>query len=85
MIVWILVGLFSFVAIGCYSVSNSTSPTSGYTTGFIQCEDLRPEVCTQNYVPVCGELNDGSWTTYSNACSACSDMNVVRDHPDPCP
>jgi hypothetical protein len=42
----------------------------------IPCEDPRPEVCTQHYDPVCGEREDGSRETYSNACAACSDPRV---------
>ena len=41
------------------------------------CIDPRPQVCTMNYLPVCGILEDNSKKTYSNACSACSDGNVV--------
>jgi hypothetical protein len=36
------------------------------------CEEPRPEICTQDYVPVCGQLDDLRQVTYSNACSACS-------------
>jgi hypothetical protein len=84
MIVWILAGFFSLVTIGCASVSNNASPTGGSTADFIRCEEPRPEVCTQAYVPVCGELTDGSRRTYSNACSACSDTNVSVYRLDPC-
>ena len=41
------------------------------------CADPRPQMCTMNYLPVCGVLEDNSQKTYSNACSACSDGNVV--------
>ena len=37
------------------------------------------------YVPVCAELEDGSRKTYSNACSACSDKDVVKYQLNPCP
>jgi hypothetical protein len=50
----------------------------------ISCEDPRPDVCAQNYLPVCGALDDGTRKTYSNACSACSDVNVVGYAPDAC-
>ena len=32
----------------------------------------RPSVCTQQYAPVCGEMN-GVTKTYSNACFAAAD------------
>jgi len=41
------------------------------------CTDPRPQVCTMDYRPVCGERNDGSHKTYSNDCTACSDHNVI--------
>lgn len=41
------------------------------------CADPRPQLCTMNYLPVCGVLEDNSKKTYSNACSACSDEQVV--------
>ena len=40
------------------------------------CAMPRPEVCTMEYLPVCGELFDGSIKTYSNACTACADTQV---------
>ncbi len=43
----------------------------------------RPEVCTEQYVPVCGEKN-GARRTYSNACFAAVDgARVVADGPCP--
>jgi hypothetical protein len=41
------------------------------------CKDPRPEICTMNYQPVCGLDSSNSAKTYSNACGACSDKNVV--------
>ena len=41
-----------------------------------KCTDPRPEVCTQDYRPVCASLEDGSTKTFSNACTACSDSDV---------
>ncbi len=40
------------------------------------CKDPRPEICTMNYLPVCGFDSSNSAKTYSNACGACSDKNV---------
>jgi hypothetical protein len=53
-----------------------------------RCEAPRPEVCTQEYVPVCGLVDKGipcvtlpcpteTWKTYSNACTACAIPYVV--------
>jgi hypothetical protein len=41
------------------------------------CTDPRPQVCTMDYRPVCGQLDDGSAKTYANSCNACSDASVV--------
>jgi alkaline phosphatase D len=43
----------------------------------IACPEPRPEVCTQEYRPVCAKLPDGSVKTYSNGCSACTDPAVT--------
>ena len=41
----------------------------------------RPAVCTQQYAPVCGEIN-GVAMTYSNACFAAADgAKVVAQGP----
>lgn len=41
------------------------------------CTDPRPQICTMDYRPVCGQKKDGSVKTYSNGCSSCSDPDVV--------
>ncbi len=40
------------------------------------CPEPRPQMCTMDYRPVCAQLKDGSFKTYANACSSCSDPNV---------
>ena len=42
----------------------------------VTCPEVRPEICTMDYNPVCGSLSDGSIKTYANGCGACSDRNV---------
>jgi hypothetical protein len=42
----------------------------------LKCPEVRPDVCTMDYDPVCGRLSDGSLKTYSNACNACTDPFV---------
>ncbi len=47
--------------------------------GFESCDERfprRPEVCTQEYVPVCGQREDGTRKTYGNKCDACADQAV---------
>jgi hypothetical protein len=43
----------------------------------VACPEPRPQVCTQDYRPVCAMMHDGSFKTYSNGCSACSDPAVT--------
>ncbi len=51
----------------------------------IVCKAPRPEMCTREYRPVCGLFADGTFKTFGNACTACSNENVVRYIPGPCP
>ena len=47
------------------------------TMASVKCPEVRPEMCTMDYNPVCGSLSDGSLITYSNGCNACSDPKVI--------
>jgi len=60
------------IAAGC-----STAETKHDLT---LCTEPRPEVCTMDYQPVCGQRQLSGverWKTYSNACTACADAAVV--------
>jgi hypothetical protein len=43
----------------------------------VSCPEPRPQICTQEYRPVCAKLQDGGFKTYSNGCSACTDPSVT--------
>lgn len=54
----------------------------------VECQDPRPEMCTQQYDPVCALRDSGTRCvtepcpatereTYSNGCMACSDPKVL--------
>ncbi len=64
--------------------SGTADKALGVAGGTI-CEDPRPQVCTMDYRPVCGTLNDGSTKTYSNGCGACADVNVTSWVENACP
>jgi hypothetical protein len=49
------------------------------------CADPRPQMCTRDYRPACGLRRDNSRKTYSNACSACADADVVSQSAGACP
>ncbi len=51
-----------------------------------RCQSPRPEVCTQQYDPVCGlRASAGDWQTYSNGCVACTDTDVIGYRDGACP
>lgn len=68
----------SLLSVSC--VSNEAKMEQGMTL----CPEVRPQVCTQDYKPVCARFRDGSRRTYANACSACADVGVVGYSPGEC-
>lgn len=52
--------------------------------GYHACPQTRPEVCTAQYLPVCGVYTDGKKADFSNSCNACADGNVVAWVDDAC-
>ena len=63
-------------------------PAEATVTKSIACGDERPQMCTREYRPVCGKRDTGvrcvttpcpsvEYKTYSNACEACADENVI--------
>jgi hypothetical protein len=62
----------------------------------IDCPAKRPEICTQQYQPVCATVDTGvrcikapcpseQWKEYSNWCVACTDAKVRSYVEGPCP
>ena len=74
-VIFIFAGLICFMNSGCVTLSEQRSDQSG---DFVLCKEPRPEICTHEYAPVTGYFADGSHKVYSNACSACSDKQVVK-------
>jgi len=77
---------------GCDSMAVDTSTNISIDT---ECQDPRSEMCTQEYRPVCALRDTGvrcittpcpstEWKTYSNACTACSDSDVIGYKPGEC-
>jgi hypothetical protein len=52
-------------------------PSACAAAGMKACEGPRPEVCTLDYRPVCGQLGDSETKTFGNACMACGDTSVI--------
>jgi len=87
-------GIFSTTALFSLCIAFSLSACQAgskvkepFTDTFVQCKSPRPEVCTEQYLPVCASKDTGircvttpcpstENVTYDNACSACSDPKV---------
>ncbi len=48
------------------------------------CPEVRPQVCTMIYAPVCAMEKDGKFISYSSDCTACSHEEVVGYHSGVC-
>lgn len=74
----ILGGAFIYLStLSCTMVSKQKPESKITDPGLTTCPDVRPQVCTMDYMPVCAQLLDGGFKTYSNGCSACSDPDVT--------
>ena len=98
-IIGILGAMAIILAVGCNDGGSSDSKTDAKPNTadktFTDCQDPRPEACTQQYDPVCGLRDTGircittpcpssEWKTYSNSCTACSDPDVSGYWPGEC-
>lgn len=78
----------TFFIVACGSAKKEPKPPiDNPVVGYSACTEPRPEVCTQQYLPVCAKKDTGircvttpcpstENVTYSNACSACADKKV---------
>jgi len=70
----IIVSVALILSAGCrplctvkeYSIQNVSAPELKACTGY-----SGGNVCTMEYMPVCGKLSAGGWKTFSNPCVAC--------------
>jgi len=67
--------------LGACGASNPPAPVQTLTT---QCSQPRPQVCTMEYDPVCGELSGGGREDYSSPCNACAHDAVAAYRPGGC-
>ena len=68
-----------------YSVAKEDAADDSVSTKeFTLCPEPRPQMCTREYRPVCGTLNDDTQKTYANGCTACSDPKVKGHFPGAC-
>lgn len=50
-----------------------------------QCPESRPQICTMEYNPACGQLIAGGARDYSSPCNACADDTVAAYTEGACP
>jgi hypothetical protein len=71
------------------------APASGGRMAFTTCPEERPEACTREYRPVCGEVDNGvrcittpcdstDQKEFGNACTACADAKTTGYWPVAC-
>lgn len=58
------------------AVVNISTAFAGEESALTSCPEPRPQVCTMDYTPVCARHTDGSFKTYSNGCTACTNPSV---------
>ena len=78
-----ILALIVSVDLACVS-SSQKSDKAAEEPPVTACAEPRSQVCTMEYIPVCGHLYSGERKTYPNACSACSDPEVAGRDPGPC-
>lgn len=76
----LLLWAITFVLLTACHHSKGDADYSGLTL----CPEVRPQICTREYRPVCATLADGKVKTYSTGCTSCADSNVVGYVASPC-
>ena len=84
--------LCAIVLLACSQHDRGTTGSRGFA---VECKEPRPEMCTQDYRPVCATRDNGmrcvttpcdstETKTYSNGCMACADPAVYFHHEGAC-
>jgi len=79
-VIFVLILFFIAVGSACTSADHSADNSVAATP----CHDPRPQICTNDYTPVCALLKNGVLKTYGNGCTACSDSAVDSFKPGEC-
>ena len=79
----LILALIGVLGLACAS-SSQKSDDAVEEPPVTSCAEPRSQVCTMEYIPVCGHRYDGERKTYPNACSACSDSDISGRHPGAC-
>jgi hypothetical protein len=78
-----IVLLTGYTVVACAQTTPAETLVSSQSV-MIACQEPRPQVCTMQYDPVCGTTSNKKYSTYANACSACSDASVSGHSPGAC-
>lgn len=98
---WCGVMLVVLLLSACTGLEKNTSQTDALQEQdktrplFTTCPNTRPQICTQEYAPVCARRDSGircvkapcpatEMKTYSNGCSACADPKVYGYYKGDC-
>ena len=85
-LIGILAACLTVLLVGCSA--STADPAASRGADFVVCEPPRPEICTQEYVPVCAERRSAEGAvervTRSNRCRACSEDDVTGFDPGAC-
>jgi len=71
------ISLIFFIATLLLSACSLPKHKPASDEGWTVCEDPRPQICTLEYLPVCGQDQEGKYKTYATDCTACSHAKVV--------
>ena len=73
---YLLGGLtLGFTLMACQSTEQEEQAVN--EVALTTCPETRPQICTMEYMPVCGSKSDASTKIYGNACGACGDVEVT--------
>lgn len=70
--------------VACAETGPYATQGSESASDLVRCMELRPEICTQGYQPVCAMLSGGSEQTYASGYVACADARVLGYRLGPC-
>jgi len=81
-----IIGLWIFAfTLTTQCLASETIIRTSIKLNTVSCPEKRPSMCTQEYQPVCGLNQNNKQQNYSNACSACSNKQVVSYANQACP
>jgi hypothetical protein len=69
--------LICIITMSCAMISRQKQESKVVDPELTICSEPRRQACTRDYRPVCAQLQDGGFKTYSNGCTACADQAVT--------